>query len=270
MIKCPEQTYKQGIARWLMLKWKEDCKGEKWSCHNKKDNCSRKHLHLKPASEASSGETVVNGYVVPAGYSVGTCGEHLYPSSESASDHAWGTPSCGDSTHADYLCQITASDHEWVYESCPSLHARYECDGTDHSLQASCSSTDSNGNTCTVTNFYACDNHSPVYPISTPSTPPTPPSTPSPPSTPPPPPPPSTVRCGRSACTTSVSSSNEHLGGPCASGHTYWSCNPNVNVSNWQNKHRVRTCRYEECGQSWQRCQTSTPICKQTVRKRNG
>ena len=36
----------------------------------------------------------------------------------------------------------------------------------DHSLQASCSSTDSNGNSCTVTNFYACDAHTHSYPTS--------------------------------------------------------------------------------------------------------
>lgn len=34
----------------------------------------------------------------------------------------------------------------------------------DHSLQASCTSTDANGNSCTVTSFYACDSHSHSYP----------------------------------------------------------------------------------------------------------
>ena len=158
----------------------------------------------------------------------GDCNEHTITASE-ASNHQWGTAPCGDDTHVGYLCQINASDHERVYESCPSLHARYECDGTDHSLQASCSSTDSNGNACTVTNFYACDNHSHVYP------------------TPPPPPPtPTLVTC--SACNVPY----------------------DPNSTSAVNLHRVRTCRFSGCGQTWQRCQSSAPICNKPYRKRNG
>ena len=83
--------------------------------------------------------------------------------------------------------------------------------------------------------------------------------------------PPSTVSCGRSACTESVSSSKQHKSDPCAAGHTYWTCNPTVNVTNWLNKHRVRTCRYSECGRNWQQCVTgTTPICNKPYRKRNG
>ena len=135
-IDCPERTYKQGAWAWLMLKIEEDCKGEKWNadCHSDPTNCTRKHLHLKPASEASSGETVFNGYVVPAGYSVGACGEHLYPSSGSASDHAEKTGACG---HTYYAC--TPGDHD--------------------KLQASCS-TDTN---CISTNFYLCQHTSHTY-----------------------------------------------------------------------------------------------------------
>ena len=133
IIECPERTYKQGKWRWWMLKIEEDCKGEKWSCHSNPDNCDRSHLHLKPASEASSGDTVVNGYVIPAGYSVGACGEHLY-SSGSASEHAEKTGACG--------------------------HTYYACLQGDHDqLQASCS-TDTN---CISTNFYLCQHTSHTY-----------------------------------------------------------------------------------------------------------
>ena len=41
----------------------------------------------------------------------------------------------------------------------------------DHSLQATCSSSNSNGN-CTVTNFYACQSHTHVYPTPPPAPPP--------------------------------------------------------------------------------------------------
>ncbi len=115
----------------------------------------------------------------------------------------------------------------------------------DHSLQSSCSSSNANG-TCTVTSFYACQSHTHVYP----------------------PPPPPTVRCGRSACTASVSSSTEHQSSPCAAGDTYYTCNPNVNVSQWENRHRVRTCRRSGCGNTWQLCQSSTPSCSAKSGKR--
>ena len=110
LIDCPKRTYKQGIWSWLLIKLKEDCKGEKWSCHitDPDNNCTRKHLHLRDASKAKAGETVFNGYVVPAGYSVGACGDHLYPSSGSASDHALQA-FCSTDTNCIsknfYLCQ---------------------------------------------------------------------------------------------------------------------------------------------------------------------
>ena len=91
-----------------------------------------------------------------------TCGVHS-GSPIDASNHEWGTAPCGDATHVGYLCQIIASDHEWIYESCPSGHAHYECDYSNHSLQASCSETNANGDTCTVTNFYACETHTHQY-----------------------------------------------------------------------------------------------------------
>ena len=107
----------------------------------------------------------------------------------------------------------------------------------DHSYQASCSSTDSYG-TCTGTGFYACL-HSHSYPS---------------------PPPPSTVSCGRSACTTAVSSTDEHRVGPCSTcGASYWSCGSYASYS--ENQHRVRTCRRSGCGNTWQRCTSDTPNC---------
>ena len=85
---------------------------------------------------------------------------------------------------------------------------------------------------------------------------------------PPPEPEPTLVACGRSACTASVSSSTEHQSSPCAAGDTYYTCNPNVNVSQWENRHRVRTCRRSGCGNTWQLCQSSTPSCSAKSGKR--
>ena len=106
----------------------------------------------------------------------------------------------------------------------------------NHSLQATCSASNANGN-CTVTSFYACDGHTHVYPS-----------------------PPPTVSCGRRRCTETVSSTNEHRVGPCsACGNSYWSCGPHGSYH--KNQHRERTCRRNGCGQKWRRCQGPTPRC---------
>ena len=163
---------------------------------------------------------------------------HTYGSSGSGSGSGSTPPSGGGSTPP------SGSNPP----SSPSMLAcGVHSSGTsgDHSLQSSCSSSNANG-TCTVTSFYACQSHTHVYP----------------------PPPPPTVRCGRSACTASVSSSTEHQSSPCAAGDTYYTCNPNVNVSQWQNRHRVRTCRRSGCGNTWQLCQSSTPSCSAKSGKR--
>ena len=150
------------------------------------------------------------------------------------------TPNCPDCTaHCSSPCRCTNSG---TCNGSVSYHVCGEHETTvsgDHSLQASCTSTDANGNSCTVTNFYACDNHSHVYPA-------TPPSTPTPTPPPPTPPTPTLVTC--SACNVLY----------------------DPNSTSAVNLHRVRTCRFSECRQTWQRCQSSAPICNKPYRKRNG
>lgn len=105
----------------------------------------------------------------------------------------------------------------------------------NHSLQATCSSSNENGN-CTVTNFYACDGHTHTYPE------------------------PTLVACGRRACTERVSERNKHRTDPCsACNGSYWSCGPHADYH--YNQHRERTCRRMGCGQQWRRCQGPTPSC---------
>ena len=100
----------------------------------------------------------------------------------------------------------------------------------DHSLQASCSSTDSNGNSCTVSSFYACDGHSHVYPS-----------------------PPETVSCARSACGAEVSDRLAHRVDSCSNcGNVYWTCYPNATY----NHEMPFTCR--RCGTSFTRCSNGT------------
>ena len=178
------------------------------------------------------------------------CGIHATTVSGS---HSQITPPCGDSAHAGYACQIS-SDHNtamsgWsgtFYECQP--HTDYPCGHTDptansayHAPQASCLVTNANGDSCTVTGFYGCQSHTHVYPAPT-------------------------ISCGRSGCSQTVTSSTQHSA-TCASGHSYWTCNPS-DVS----LHITRTCRLSTCGKSWERCSTvgGTPLCDDPWRRSNG
>lgn len=127
----------------------------------------------------------------------------------------------------------------------------------DHSLQASCTSTDSNGNTCTVTSFYACDSHTHSYPTPPPTPTPTPPPEPTPT-----PPAPTTVACGArgwTGCTIRSSDGNACLVDPCDSGcgSYYWSCS--TSGVSW---HKTsRTCKRSSCGASYTNCTRGDGTC---------
>ncbi len=123
------------------------------------------------------------------------------------------------------------------------VSGHYVCDGSDHSLQASCTTTNASGQYCTVSSFYACQSHTHVYPAAP------------------------AISCGRSGCTQTVSSSTAHQV-TCSAGHQYWSCGQ---YASWHaNHHRTRTCRFGKCGQSWQRCSrpssAPTPMCTDPTR----
>lgn len=51
-----------------------------------------------------------------------------------------------------YPCFKHDDGHEWVYEDCPDGHAHYECDGSDHTLLATCSN-------CNEASVYKCAGH---------------------------------------------------------------------------------------------------------------
>ncbi len=75
------------------------------------------------------------------------------------------SPTPAPTYHACGVHETSVSgDHSWIYRDCPSGHAHYACDGSNHSIQASCSSTNANGDSCTVTGFYACQTHTHQYP----------------------------------------------------------------------------------------------------------
>lgn len=114
-----------------------------------------------------------------------------------------------------------------TYEAC-GVH-RTGSSG-NHSLQASCSSTNSSGQSCTVTSFYACNGHSHLYPA---------------------PPPPTTVSCARKACGGQVSYRLQHRVNNCTNCNgVYWTCYPGAigdHVTSF-------TCRRPGCGATFTRC----------------
>ena len=151
------------------------------------------------------------------------------------SDHS--AANCGISEH--HVCD----NNSHVAASC-GHSGHYVCDSLTH-VEEQCSNT-SNGVRCTY-QFWRClhpsvpsygPSHTCVYAVS----------------------------CGRSACTQTVSSSTQHSA-TCASGHSYWTCNPS-DVS----LHITRTCRLSTCGKSWERCSTvgGTPLCDDPWRRSNG
>lgn len=137
----------------------------------------------------------------------GACGVHTIASSETSS-HAQKTGDCG---HTYYVCS----------------------QGNHDKLQASCSTTNSSGQRCTVTNFYACQSHTHTYPTDR--------------------------RCMRvlvgGTCAKGgyVSSSDNHFG-RCSQGHVYFDCHP-ASVE----QHKVRTCA--RCSNTYQNCQGNSNPC---------
>ncbi len=68
----------------------------------------------------------------------------------------WAT--CGV-CNSRYDAASEASEHEWFWPPC-RMHGNYKCQiEGDHSLQATCSASNEWAHPCTVTNFYACDDH---------------------------------------------------------------------------------------------------------------
>jgi len=141
----------------------------------------------------------------------------------------------GEHTHKyQTTTPTTPSQPQVTYHAC-GIH-RSSVSG-DHSLQASCSETNSNGDRCTVTSFYACQSHTHRYPAP-------------PPKTPDPPPPP------KSACPadswSKCGGSTSHAA-TCSAGHSYYTCASQA----W---HKDRTCT--RCSQTYQDCTNSSSACQ--------
>lgn len=134
--------------------------------------------------------------------------------------------------------------------SCPITgtcgHTYSPSEANSHALQASCSLSNNWMQTCTVTNFYACQTHTCVFP---------------------------TVPCGNASCTQSVAFREEHRRW-CINSNKYWTCSTTQPMDP-NEYHRTRTCtRYKAlrqerdpltglntvvwgtCGEQWDMCDT--------------
>ncbi len=149
-------------------------------------------VHTIAASDASSHESGTYA-----------CGVHSGYLCQASSDHGttisgWGGSFYECQPHQTFACghtDLTANSYTHRSETCPfdsyaqacSSGSYYACqshthdypnriDGacghtytvgqrSSHELQASCSETNANGDSCTVTSFYACQTHTHVYPV---------------------------------------------------------------------------------------------------------
>lgn len=173
-----------------------ECMGHKRD-HDESTILNRKTVHSDTPD--SSGTTTTTQQTVapeptptptpaPSSDITYACGVHSGPSSAASSDHSTVISGYSGSF---YECQPHTNG------SCG--HTYLMSNASTHALQASCSETNSNGDNCTVTSFYACQTHTHVYP-----------------------PPPITYACGIHSGDPSNSSEHVQVTGGC--GHTYYKC----------------------------------------------
>ena len=113
------------------------------------------------------------------------------------------------------------------------VSGHYVCDGSDHTLQASCSVTNSNGDYCTYASFYACQSHTCVFPAPT-------------------------VTCARNACGQTVSHRLAHRIDCDNCDNHYWTC-----IEGATHNHTTTfTCRRSGCGVTFTKC--SNGVCPES------
>lgn len=218
------------------------------NCTNHSSACQNSKWHTEDPSAKPKTTTTPKPTTPKATYH--PCGLHL--STESGNHDLVYCPTQGGKSclYGSYwACQ---GEHTHKYESVPQApttpttpQATYHACGIhlssvsgDHSLQASCSETNSNGDRCTVTSFYACQSHTHQYPA--------------------PPPKPKEPEKPKSACpadsVTNCGGSSSH-GATCSAGHSYYTCNSSAN-----SYHKDRTCT--RCGNTYQGCTNSSSACQ--------
>ena len=184
---------------------------------NNTRHCAERNSDTAP-SGGDNPNTGGNAPITPAMHACGThttsvSGNHSLQASCSQTD-SYGQ---GCTVTNFYACQTHTHQYPaLVSGACGHTYASGSA--SSHALQASCSSTNANGDSCTVTSFYNCQSHTHQYPA------------------------PSVT---------------------CVNGHSY-----DPENSDAVSLHITRTCRY--CSQSWQKCVSSTPFCTVPWRVQRG
>ena len=237
--------------------------GASWTKHTYSDG----HVHAQwewegsnkeGASTASSGrfslppkgtDQPVTVAPAPPAPVTGDCGIHTISTSQTA-NHASTNFACGSHTY--YACQTpaTSETNRHSHQTLPcGSHSGYRCTATSSHTQTTTCPTDTNGQACSYSSYYACSPHTHAYP-ELPADPPTPP---------PPPPPPTTVACGGAPWTDCPGASSQwaHRVSSCSQcGSLYWTC------SQWAYQHTSgeKTCRRPGCGVTYYECQNGPCI----------
>ena len=175
-----------------------------------------------PPLSTSNGNTGDSESSTPATITY-TCGIHSGAASAASDDHST-TISGYSSTF--YECQ--------PHQTFGCAHIDLNSNASLHALQASCTSTNANGHSCTVTSFYPCQSpHTHAYPRT----------------------------CWRSDCNVIVSDAAEHKE-TCGSGaHSFWPGCPDLNVRSWHQDryHQLRNC--SRCGSQFRLCSNNDNSC---------
>ncbi|MCG9130784.1 hypothetical protein J5I95_03790 [Candidatus Poribacteria bacterium] len=125
-VDCKEKV-PRGISNLYLF---NECRGIYYSCAGV-STCPNAENHIDNDDQEANNPTTPTYHA---------CGVH---ESWQSGDHSHGIPACGNDTHAGYACQI----------------------GNAHTkLIASCSVTNGNGDSCTVTSYYECQRHTHQYP----------------------------------------------------------------------------------------------------------
>ena len=152
------------------------------------------------ASDASGSYTMMARVYPWSGSTYGNYTDYSYTVTIGSSDSTTtptSTPST-PSTPSYHTCGVHETSVSGTHSAAGcGVSGHYVCDGSDHSLQASCTTTNASGQYCTVSSFYACQSHTHVY----------------------------KVVCRNRYCDELVDDWMEHVV-TCRNGHRYWSCLP--------------------------------------------
>ena len=152
------------------------------------------------ASDASGSYTMMARVYPWSGSTYGNYTDYSYTVTIGSSDSTTtptSTPST-PSTPSYHTCGVHETSVSGTHSAAGcGVSGHYVCDGSDHSLQASCTTTNASGQYCTVSSFYACQTHTHVY----------------------------KVVCRNRYCDELVDDWMEHVV-TCRNGHRYWSCLP--------------------------------------------